>query len=139
MAEHIREWAEAGFLNLVGGCCGTTPEHIAAMARAVEGCQPRALPEIPVACRLAGLEPLTISPESMFVNVGERRWPLALAALAALTAILALAGPTWDRLPVPAFRSDEALVVVGALVAVIGLAWVFLPPIPWLGRLPGDT
>ncbi|MBP8039676.1 MAG: methionine synthase, partial [Aeromonadaceae bacterium] len=72
MAEHIREWAKSGFLNLVGGCCGTTPAHIAAMAKAVAGCKPRALPEIPVACRLSGLEPLTITADSMFVNVGER-------------------------------------------------------------------
>ena len=72
MAVHIREWAQSGFLNLVGGCCGTTPAHIAAMARAVAGCKPRALPELPVACRLAGLEPLTISADSMFINVGER-------------------------------------------------------------------
>ena len=72
MAVHIREWAEAGFLNLVGGCCGTTPAHIAAMAEAVAGCAPRALPDLPVACRLAGLEPLTISADSMFINVGER-------------------------------------------------------------------
>ncbi|MBP9569693.1 MAG: homocysteine S-methyltransferase family protein, partial [Aeromonadaceae bacterium] len=72
MAEHIREWAQSGFLNMVGGCCGTTPAHIAAMAKAVAGCKPRALPEIPVACRLSGLEPLTITSESMFVNVGER-------------------------------------------------------------------
>lgn len=72
MADHIREWAQSGFLNLVGGCCGTTPAHIAAMAKAVAGCKPRALPEIPVACRLSGLEPLTITADSMFVNVGER-------------------------------------------------------------------
>ena len=72
MADHIREWAKSGFLNLVGGCCGTTPAHIAAMAKAVAGCKPRALPEIPVACRLSGLEPLTITADSMFVNVGER-------------------------------------------------------------------
>ncbi|WP_427980395.1 methionine synthase [Agarivorans sp.] len=72
MAEHIGEWARAGFLNLVGGCCGTTPQHIKAMAEAVEGIAPRKLPEIDVACRLAGLEPLTISPETLFVNVGER-------------------------------------------------------------------
>ncbi|QUG77506.1 methionine synthase [Erwinia sp. E602] len=72
MAEQIGEWARAGFLNIVGGCCGTTPEHIAAMARAVEGVAPRPLPAIPVACRLAGLEALTISPETLFVNVGER-------------------------------------------------------------------
>ncbi|GAB1623699.1 methionine synthase [Agarivorans albus] len=72
MAEHIGEWARAGFLNLVGGCCGTTPEHIKAMAEAVEGVKPRQLPEIDVACRLSGLEPLTITPETLFVNVGER-------------------------------------------------------------------
>ncbi|MCO5343418.1 methionine synthase [Aeromonas veronii] len=72
MAEHIREWAQSGFLNMVGGCCGTTPTHIRAMAGAVAGIKPRALPELPVACRLSGLEPLIITPESMFVNVGER-------------------------------------------------------------------
>ncbi|WP_369409620.1 methionine synthase [Zobellella iuensis] len=72
MADHIREWAESGFLNLVGGCCGSTPEHIRAMAEAVAGIKPRVLPELPVACRLAGLEPVLITPESMFVNVGER-------------------------------------------------------------------
>ncbi len=72
MAAHIGEWAEAGFLNLVGGCCGTTPEHIAAMAQAVEGKAPRQLPEIAVECRLSGLEPLNIAKESLFVNVGER-------------------------------------------------------------------
>ncbi|MBN0617162.1 homocysteine S-methyltransferase family protein, partial [Pseudomonas aeruginosa] len=72
MATQIREWAEAGFLNIVGGCCGTTPEHIAAMSRAVAGLQPRQLPEIAVACRLAGLEPLNIGDDSLFVSVGER-------------------------------------------------------------------
>ncbi len=72
MAKHIREWAQAGFLNIVGGCCGTTPQHIAAMSRAVEGLAPRKLPEIPVACRLSGLEPLNIGDDSLFVNVGER-------------------------------------------------------------------
>ena len=72
MAEHVKEWAESGFLNLIGGCCGTTPEHIRQMAEAVEGVKPRQLPTLPVACRLSGLEPLTISKESLFVNVGER-------------------------------------------------------------------
>ncbi|SHO55584.1 methionine synthase [Vibrio quintilis] len=72
MAEHIGEWAQSGFLNLVGGCCGTTPEHIRQMARAVDGVPPRQLPELSVGCRLAGLEPLTIEKESLFVNVGER-------------------------------------------------------------------
>ena len=72
MAEQIGEWARAGFLNIIGGCCGTTPEHIAAMAAAVDGVAPRQLPKIPVACRLAGLEPLNIQADSLFVNVGER-------------------------------------------------------------------
>ncbi|EME0158458.1 methionine synthase [Vibrio vulnificus] len=72
MAEHVKEWAQSGFLNLIGGCCGTTPEHIRHMAIAVEGVSPRVLPEIPVACRLSGLEPLTIAKDTLFVNVGER-------------------------------------------------------------------
>jgi 5-methyltetrahydrofolate--homocysteine methyltransferase len=72
MAEQIREWAEAGFLNIVGGCCGTTPEHIAAMRQAVDGVAPRQLPQLSVACRLSGLEPLNITDDSLFVNVGER-------------------------------------------------------------------
>ena len=72
MAGHIRDWAESGFLNIVGGCCGTTPPHIAAIAKAVSGVRPRALPTIEPACRLAGLEPLNITDDSMFVNVGER-------------------------------------------------------------------
>ncbi|MBL4828308.1 MAG: methionine synthase [Aliivibrio sp.] len=72
MAEHISEWAQSGFLNLVGGCCGTTPEHIKLMAEAVEGVTPRALPTIATECRLSGLEPLTINKNSLFINVGER-------------------------------------------------------------------
>ncbi len=72
MALHIKEWAESGFLNLVGGCCGTTPAHIRAMYNAVEGVKPRQLPDIEVACRLSGLEALTISKSSLFQNVGER-------------------------------------------------------------------
>lgn len=72
MAEYIREWAQSGLLNIVGGCCGTTPEHIRAIAQAVADIAPRVLPERPVACRLAGLEPLTIDKNSLFVNVGER-------------------------------------------------------------------
>lgn len=72
MAEHIIEWAQSGYVNLVGGCCGTTPEHIRQMALAVEGVKPRQLPDIPKACRLSGLEPVTINKETLFVNVGER-------------------------------------------------------------------
>jgi 5-methyltetrahydrofolate--homocysteine methyltransferase len=72
MAREIGEWAQSGFLNIVGGCCGTTPEHIKAIGEAVAGQSPRAKPEIPVHCRLAGLEPLTLDETTGFVNVGER-------------------------------------------------------------------
>ena len=72
MAAEIGEWARSGWLNLVGGCCGTTPEHIRAMADALRGVAPRSPPARPPALRLAGLEPLNIGPESLFVNVGER-------------------------------------------------------------------
>ncbi|MDJ0806292.1 MAG: methionine synthase, partial [Gammaproteobacteria bacterium] len=72
MAGHIGEWADAGFLNIVGGCCGTTPLHIEAIAAAVAHKSPRMLPHPSRACRLSGLEPLNIDNESLFVNVGER-------------------------------------------------------------------
>ncbi len=72
MAVHIKEWAESGFLNIVGGCCGSSPAHIKAIADTVADIQPREIPEIPVACRLSGLEPFNISKDSLFVNVGER-------------------------------------------------------------------
>ena len=68
----IGEFAEAGFVNLVGGCCGTTPEHIAAIAAAVEGTARREVPTIEPAMRLSGLEPFSITEDSLFVNVGER-------------------------------------------------------------------
>ncbi|OOY50327.1 methionine synthase [Solemya velum gill symbiont] len=72
MAEQVAEWAQSGFVNIVGGCCGSSPDHIKAIADAVNGLPPRKLPEIPVECRLSGLEPLNIGKESLFVNVGER-------------------------------------------------------------------
>jgi 5-methyltetrahydrofolate--homocysteine methyltransferase len=72
MAAHIGEWARNGWLNIAGGCCGTTPEHIRAMAEALEGVAPRRPAERPGALRLAGLEPLNIDDRSLFVNVGER-------------------------------------------------------------------
>ncbi len=72
MAGYLSEWAESGFLNIVGGCCGTTPTHIKAIAESVADKTPRALPEKEPACRLAGLEPCNILPGSLFVNVGER-------------------------------------------------------------------
>jgi 5-methyltetrahydrofolate--homocysteine methyltransferase len=59
MAAVLREFADAGLVNLVGGCCGSTPPHIAAIAKAVQGVKPRALPSIPPTLRLSGLEPLT--------------------------------------------------------------------------------
>jgi 5-methyltetrahydrofolate--homocysteine methyltransferase len=68
----LGEFAASGFVNMVGGCCGTTPEHIRAIVRAVADLPPRALPSIERACRLSGLEPLTIDANSLFVNVGER-------------------------------------------------------------------
>jgi 5-methyltetrahydrofolate--homocysteine methyltransferase len=71
-AETLREFAASGFLNMAGGCCGTTPEHIRAIVRALSGVAPRAIPSIESACRLSGLEPLTIDANSLFVNVGER-------------------------------------------------------------------
>ncbi|MCK5874171.1 MAG: methionine synthase [Alcanivoracaceae bacterium] len=72
MAAEIRDWASKGYLNVIGGCCGTTPAHIKAIAEAVAPFPPRALPDITPACRLSGLEPLTIGADSLFVNVGER-------------------------------------------------------------------
>jgi 5-methyltetrahydrofolate--homocysteine methyltransferase len=68
----LREFAESGFVNIAGGCCGTTPEHIKAIADSMAECSPRVLPEVPVALRLSGLEPFTIDDSSLFVNVGER-------------------------------------------------------------------
>ncbi|VVC76496.1 Methionine synthase [Aquicella siphonis] len=72
MAADIREMAQAGLINIVGGCCGTTPAHIKAIAEAVKDVKPRMRPSIPKACRLSGLEGLIIDDDSLFVNVGER-------------------------------------------------------------------
>lgn len=68
----VREFAEAGFLNIAGGCCGTTPEHIAGIAQQLEGLKPRVIPTIEPKCRLSGLEPLNIDDSTLFLNVGER-------------------------------------------------------------------
>ena len=68
----VQEFATSGLLNLLGGCCGTTPDHIVAMAKAVAGTTPRVPSKLTIACRLSGLEAVTILPESLFVNVGER-------------------------------------------------------------------
>jgi 5-methyltetrahydrofolate--homocysteine methyltransferase len=72
MAEQLGEWAQSGFLNIIGGCCGTTPAHIRAIREAVERHAPRRIPAIEIKCRLSGLEPLNIGKDSLFVNVGER-------------------------------------------------------------------
>ena len=68
----LAEFADAGLVNIVGGCCGTTPPHISAVAKAMQGRKPRPRPVVAGACRLAGLEPLNITADSLFVNVGER-------------------------------------------------------------------
>ena len=68
----LRAFADSGFVNLVGGCCGTTPDHIRALSEAVSNIAPREIPDIEPRCRLSGLEPLNIGPDSLFVNVGER-------------------------------------------------------------------
>jgi len=72
LAGEIVDWARAGMLNIVGGCCGTTPAHIAAIAAAVEGVAPRRLPQIEKKLRLSGLEPFNVGADSLYVNVGER-------------------------------------------------------------------
>jgi 5-methyltetrahydrofolate--homocysteine methyltransferase len=72
MATQIAEWAQSGFLNIIGGCCGTTPAHIKALADAVSPFSPRKIPSIEIKCRLSGLEPCNIAADALFVNVGER-------------------------------------------------------------------
>ncbi|KHJ51465.1 methionine synthase [Vreelandella venusta] len=72
MAAIVGEFAQSGLVNIIGGCCGSTPEHIRAIAEAVHSMAPRQVPERRRACRLAGLEPYNIEADSLFVNVGER-------------------------------------------------------------------
>jgi 5-methyltetrahydrofolate--homocysteine methyltransferase len=72
LAPQLQEWAQNGWLNIVGGCCGTTPDHIKAIAQAVRGLTPRVPAQVPPYTRLSGLEPLTLRPETNFVNIGER-------------------------------------------------------------------
>jgi len=72
MSRLLCQFAADGLLNLVGGCCGTTPEHITAITRAIRNKQPRTIPATESWCRLSGLEPLTITPELNFLNIGER-------------------------------------------------------------------
>ncbi|MDD1635801.1 MAG: methionine synthase, partial [Methylococcaceae bacterium] len=72
MAKELADWARSGYLNIIGGCCGTSPVHIKAIVEAVQAYSPRTIPEIEKQCRLAGLEPMSIGPDTLFVNVGER-------------------------------------------------------------------
>ncbi|MBE17197.1 MAG: methionine synthase [Nitrospinae bacterium] len=72
MASHLCEFATSGFVNIVGGCCGTTPKHVQAIADALSSIAPRKIPEVQKRCRLSGLEPLNIGEETGFVNIGER-------------------------------------------------------------------
>lgn len=72
MAAQVQEWAEKGFLNIVGGCCGSSPAHIKAIAEAVAALPPRPLPAIEPQLRLSGLEPFNVGKNSLFVNIGER-------------------------------------------------------------------
>lgn len=72
MAGQLGEWAQSGLLNIVGGCCGTTPAHIEAIAAAVAGVPPRVVPAPSTQCRLSGLEALNINEDALFVNIGER-------------------------------------------------------------------
>jgi 5-methyltetrahydrofolate--homocysteine methyltransferase len=72
LAPQLRDWAQNGWLNIVGGCCGTTPSHIKLIAEAVQGVKPRTIPTVEPYTRLSGLEAVTIRPDSNFVNIGER-------------------------------------------------------------------
>ena len=72
LAPQLRDWAQNGWLNIVGGCCGTTPDHIRKIAEAVRGLKPRPVPTVEPYTRLSGLEAVTLRPDSNFVNIGER-------------------------------------------------------------------
>ncbi|SMN13447.1 5-methyltetrahydrofolate--homocysteine methyltransferase [Bathymodiolus heckerae thiotrophic gill symbiont] len=72
MSEQVGEWAESGLVNILGGCCGSTPEHIKAIADKISGLAPRKIPDIKPALRLSGLEPFNVDENALFVNVGER-------------------------------------------------------------------
>ena len=72
MSEQVGEWAESGLVNILGGCCGSTPEHIKCIADAIKDLTPRKIPDIKLECRLSGLEAFNIANDALFVNVGER-------------------------------------------------------------------
>src|SRR6185503_582969 len=72
MSHDIHDFIESGFINIVGGCCGTTPEHIRHIVRDAAKAKPRAIPQVDPYLRLSGLEPVTLRPDSNFMNIGER-------------------------------------------------------------------
>ena len=72
MPKEIKEFAKNGLVNIVGGCCGTTPSHIQEITNSVRNVAPREIPNIEILTRLSGLEPFTIRSDSNFINIGER-------------------------------------------------------------------
>jgi 5-methyltetrahydrofolate--homocysteine methyltransferase len=108
MAALMGEWARNGWLNLIGGCCGTTADHIRALAEAVKGVEPRRIPQLPKKLRLAGLEPLNIGAESLFVNIGERTNVTGSKAFARLI----LAGNYADALAVARQQVENGAQVI---------------------------
>ena len=108
MAALMGEWARNGWLNIVGGCCGTTAEHIRALSQAVRGVAPRRIPQLPKKLRLAGLEPLNIGADSLFVNVGERTNVTGSKAFARLV----LAGNYADALSVARQQVENGAQVI---------------------------
>ncbi|HEX4986959.1 MAG TPA: methionine synthase [Burkholderiales bacterium] len=113
-ASFLREFAQAGFLNIAGGCCGTTPAHIRAVSRALEGVAPRKIPVVEKKLRLSGLEPLAVGPESLFVNVGERTNVTGSKAFARLI----LAGNYGEALSVARQQVDNGAQVIDVIMDV---------------------
>ncbi|MFL6581160.1 MAG: methionine synthase [Burkholderiales bacterium] len=107
-ASCLKEFAQAGFLNIAGGCCGTTPAHIRAVAQALKGIAPRVIPAIDKKLRLAGLEPLNIGEDSLFVNVGERTNVTGSKAFARLI----LAGNYSEALTVARSQVDNGAQII---------------------------
>jgi 5-methyltetrahydrofolate--homocysteine methyltransferase len=107
-ASFLKEFAQAGFLNIAGGCCGTTPAHIRAIVGALEGVAPRRVPAIEKKLRLSGLEPLNIGEDSLFVNVGERTNVTGSKAFARLI----LAGNYTDALAVARSQVESGAQII---------------------------
>ncbi|WP_250460928.1 methionine synthase [Microbulbifer litoralis] len=129
-ASIVAEFARSGFLNILGGCCGTAPEHIRAIADAVADIPPRKLPQIKPALRLSGLEPFTVDENSLFVNVGERCNVTGSARFKRLimeedydTALQVAAAQVEDGAQVIDFNMDEAMLdSVAAMRRFLNLA-----------------